>query len=74
MCSEQIISGKKCAIVCYADDNKLSYMDSGLVTDILERIKRNFENLVVNQGKNHTYLGMNITIADNNKITAKMKY
>ena len=34
--SNKIINGKQCTIVWYVGDNKLSYLDPNVVTDILE--------------------------------------
>ena len=45
-------------IVWYVDDNKLSHVDTNVVTDILEEIKNHSEDLVISRGDKNYFLRM----------------
>ena len=53
------INGKQCTLTCYVDDNKLSYKDPKVVTEMLEILKGSFGDLVVTRGRKHAFIGMN---------------
>jgi hypothetical protein len=55
------------------DDNEVSHVDPAVVTDILEKIKGNFGDIVISRGKEHEFLGMNIKLRDDGLIEIKMK-
>jgi len=68
------IKGKQCTIVWYVDDNKISHVDDTVVTNIIEKIKAKFGKMTVTRGKHHVFLGMDITVNDNDgTVTILMK-
>ena len=71
--SNKIIDGKKCTIVWYVDENKLPHVDPNVVTNILEKIKEHFGDLVINRGDTHDLLGVTIKIGNDNKVDLVMK-
>ena len=71
---QNIIDGNKCTIVWYVDENKLSYVDPNLVTDILEEIRKHFGYMVISRGDTHYFLGMNHKICKNKKLEFIMKH
>ena len=46
----------------YVDDNKLSYVDPNIVTDILEEMKKHFDDMVISRGDTHDLLDITIKI------------
>jgi hypothetical protein len=68
-----MIDGTQCTILWYVDDNKLSHMSEDVVTDVINKIKEHFGDLVVSRGKEHTFLGMNITFRDDGSLQIEMK-
>ena len=58
--ADKIIDGKKCTILWYVDDKKLSHVDPNVVTDILEQIRNHFVDMVISRGDTHDFLGMTI--------------
>ena len=71
--ANKMINGKQCTIVWYVDDNKLSHEDPNVVTEVLEEIKKHFGDITISRGKNHDFLGMNITLRDDGKFEIEMK-
>ena len=60
--ANKMIRGKQCTIAWYVDDNKLSHVEENVVTEILDKVKDHFGELVVSRGNEHTLLGMHITM------------
>jgi hypothetical protein len=60
--ANKMINGKQCTIAWYVDDNKLSHISKDVVTEILEKVKEHFGELVISRGDKHTLLGMHITM------------
>jgi hypothetical protein len=60
--ANKIINGKQCTIAWYVDDNKLSHVESNVVTEILDKVKDHFGELVISRGDEHTLLGMHIKL------------
>ena len=56
------INGNQCTVAWYVDDNKVSHMDSSVVTDVLNLIQSKFGKLTITRGKKHEYLGMSIEL------------
>jgi hypothetical protein len=50
-----MIDGKQCTVLWYVDDNKLSHMNEGVLTEVIEKIKVYFGELVVSRGRKHTF-------------------
>jgi hypothetical protein len=67
------INGKQCTIVWYVDDNKLSHMSEDVITEVIDKIKEHFGDLVVSRGKQHTFLGMNIKFNSNGSLEIEMR-
>jgi hypothetical protein len=68
-----MIDGKQCTILWYVDDNKLSHMSEGVLTDVIEKIKIRFGELVVSRGRKHTFFGMNLTFNDDASLQIETK-
>lgn len=56
------INGKQCTIVFHVDDNKLSHVDSEVVTEVMDKIAEHFGDLAITRGDAHDFLGINIKI------------
>ena len=63
-----IAKKKICTIAWYVDYNKLSHFLDTVVTDILEKIKAHFGYLTIPRGNKHSFLGVDITMANNGKV------
>ena len=58
----------------YADDTKISHIDSTVVTKIIKAIEEKFGDMtVLTRGKSHVFLGMDIDFHANGTATIKMK-
>ena len=66
--ANKIINGKQCTIAWYVDDNKISHVDSRVVTGIIKAIEKRFGKMSVTRGKVHVFLGMNIEFIGNGKV------
>ena len=58
--ANNIINGHQCTICWYVDDNKISHIDSNVVTEILQEIEKHFGDLKTTRGDTHDLLGMKI--------------
>ena len=56
------IKGAQCTIVWYVDDNKISHIDSSVVSDVIQRIEERFGKMTVTRGDEHEFLGMRIVL------------
>ena len=72
--AKKIIYGKQCTIVWYVDDNTLSHVDTNVVTDIIEEIRKHFGYLVIIIFDTHYFLGMTIKMRNENKVEIMMKH
>ena len=69
-----VIDGKQCTVAWYVDhDLKVSHMKRSVVTDILNTIESKFGTLKITHGRQHTYLGMDITFKQNGTVEIRMK-
>jgi hypothetical protein len=68
-----MIDGKQCTIAWYVDDLKVSHMQKSVVMKILKAIETKFGGLKITTGRNHTYLGMDITFKKNGTLEIRMK-
>ena len=55
-----MINGKQCTITWHVDDNKISHVDSNIVSDVIKSIDAKFGKMAVTRGDTHVFLGMNI--------------
>ena len=67
------INGHQCTIAWYVDDNKVSHVDPNVVDGVLNMIRALFGEITVSRGRKHTFLGMNIFMAENRTIQIDMK-
>jgi hypothetical protein len=65
--------GKQCTIVWYVDDTKISHVDATVVTHVIGKIEKRFGKMTVTRGKEHVFLGMNISFHENGTASIKMK-
>jgi len=67
------IDGKQCTIAWYVDDNKISHIDPGVVTMIINKIEERFGKMTVTRGKEHVFLGMKIRYTNVGTAVVTMK-
>ena len=60
-----IIDGKQCIICWYVDDTDISYEDSTMVDEMIAKIEDKFRKMTVNRGKEHNFVGMDISLKKN---------
>ena len=65
--STKIVNGKQCTIFGYVDYNKISHVGQSVLEDILDKLKVQFGELIINSGNTHNFLRMNIAIRNNDK-------
>ena len=56
----------------YVDDNKISHVDSNVVTQVIDKISEKFGKMKVTRGSKFDYLGMTIEVK-NKKVEVNMK-
>jgi hypothetical protein len=66
------VNGKQCTIVWFVDDNKISHVESGVVTQMISLIEERFGKMTVTRGKQHTFLGMDFLLTDNGTVEITM--
>jgi hypothetical protein len=74
--ANKMINGKQCTILWHVDDLKISHVDSGVVTNIIELIDGEFGKeapITVTRGKVHDYLGMTLDYSEEGKVKIKMQ-
>jgi hypothetical protein len=71
--ANKTIDGKQCTIAWYVDDNKISHVEDGVVTQVIEAIEARFGKMTVTRGKRHVFLGMDITFHDDGTVSVNMK-
>ena len=62
--ANKLVNGKQFTLVWYVDDNKGSHMEFKLSEDLVNYFKSHFGELVVNRGRKHTFLSVNINITE----------
>ena len=68
-----MINGKRYILSWYVDDNNIQHSYPTVVIDILEQFNNNFGDLGVARGKKHPFIGINVTIHDDNNIEIHTK-
>jgi hypothetical protein len=63
--ANKIVNRKQCTIAWFFDDNKMSHVDSKVVTEVVEKIEERFGKMTVTRGKKHVFLGMKIHYLEN---------
>ena len=38
----KIIKGKQCTVLCHVDDNKISHVDSNVLTEVMNKVSEHF--------------------------------
>ena len=71
--ANKVIEGTQCTIVWYVDDNKISHVNSKVVDQIIAEIEKRFGKMTVKRGKEHVFVGMNISFIGDNKVKLTMK-
>ena len=67
------IKGKQCTIAWYVDDIKISHVDPEVVTSVFEQIEKRFDKMTVTRGKEHKFLGMDITYTGKGRAIITMR-
>jgi hypothetical protein len=68
-----VIKGKQCTIAWYVEVNKISRVDPEVVMYVVKKLESKFEKITVTRGKEHVFLGMNITYTDKDTAVISMK-
>ena len=63
--SNKMVGGTQCTIPWYMNDNKLSHKNPAVISDIINKLQKQFGNLYVVRDNKHTFLGMSIEIKAN---------
>jgi hypothetical protein len=63
----------QCTIAWYLDDTKISHMDYNAVSHVIEKNEDCFGKMTVTRGKEHTFLGMNLSFQEDGTASLKMK-
>ena len=71
--ANKTIDGSQCTIIFYVDDNKISHRDSKVVDGIIELLKKEFGNVTYSRGKQHDFLGMDVSFTENKIVSIHMK-
>jgi hypothetical protein len=71
--ANKMVDHKQCTIAWFVDDNKISHVDTAVVTGIIEKIEERFGKMTVTRGKKHTFLGMDITYREDGTASILMK-
>ena len=74
MCvANKTIEGSQCTVAFYVDDNKISHKNPEVVDFIIKSLEKNFGNMTYSRGKQHDYLGMDITYNKDKTVSIQMK-
>ena len=57
----------------YVDDSKVSYVDPKVVSEVLSGLEARFGELSIKRGKEHTFVGMDLTWNNDKTVTISMK-
>jgi Reverse transcriptase (RNA-dependent DNA polymerase)/Zinc knuckle len=74
--ANKMINNDQCTIIWHVDDLKISHVNKGVVTEIINKISNVFGNeapLTINRGKVHDYLGMELDFRQEKKVVIKME-
>ena len=71
--ANKMVNGKQCTITWHVDDNKISHVDSKVMSQVIKDIKKKFGEMTVTRGKEHVFLRMDITFRGNGTFAILMK-
>jgi hypothetical protein len=71
-CVAKKVGGKQCTIVWHVDDTKISHEDSKAVSHVIQKREARFGEMAVTRGKEHVFLGMNISFHKDNTTSIVM--
>ena len=71
--ANKMIKGKQCTIAWYVDDTKISHIDPAVVTSIIKLLENSFDKMTITRGRNHTFLGLDITFTDQGTAEINMR-
>lgn len=72
--ANKMIKGNQCTIVWYVDDLKISHMERDVILEVLKTIESKFNgNLTITTGKDHVYLGMELTYTKEKTVQIQMR-
>ena len=71
--ANKIINGKQCTIYWYVDDSKISHVDPKVVDWVIKCLEEQFGKMIVNRGKQHTFVGMDIVFTDEKTVHTSTK-
>jgi len=70
--ANKMINGAQCTIAWHVDDNKISHVDSEVVSDVIKSIEDKFGKMTVTRGKSHVFLGMKINFTGDGRFSILM--
>jgi hypothetical protein len=71
--ANMIIDRKQCTVVWYMVNNKISHMDSKVVSHMVEKIEVKFGKMTITREKRHAFLGMDIAFHANGTASINIK-
>ena len=73
MCiANKVIDGKQCTVAWYVDDSKISHKDERVIDEVIKGLESRFWKMTVKRGKDHTFVGMDITYNDDKTVSISM--
>jgi Reverse transcriptase (RNA-dependent DNA polymerase) len=66
------IDGTQCTIGWFVDDTKISHVKPTVVTRVINMLEKRFGKMTVTRGRNHKFLGMDITYLGNGTASIHM--
>ena len=65
--------GTQCTVAVYVDDLLITCKSQSLIDSVLRKISRKFPDVKVNQGKEHSYLGVSVDLNTTGKVKLSMQ-
>ena len=60
--ANKMIIGKQCTVLFHVDDNKISRVDSNVVTELMNKVSEHFGELAITRGDTNDFLGLRIKV------------
>jgi hypothetical protein len=67
------IGGVQCTIAAHVDDLLITCVDGDIIEKVINHLENVYKEIKVNRGMEHSYLGMNLLVKDNNAVTLDME-